>query len=243
MARKARVFSSSGMYYILLRSDENIFKSDDDAALFLACLQKEKSVDFVEIFAYCLYNEEIHLIIKEGLCGISKNILKICSMYVNAINLKYNRTGSLFKGRFVSFPIETSEQLLFSTRKAHRTALLRGLKLDYVWSSYSVYFKKSELLSSDAVILVAGSIIDFKLFTERPDKTEVKALEKVETLSSKELVIKIKEMFEYVDPKELELLSDEDFKILLKKIKKIKGATNLQISQVLNIDLSDVENV
>ena len=107
--------------------------------------------------------------------------------------------------------------------------------MDYAFSSYPVYFKKSELLSSDAVILIAGSIIDFKIFCEQGDGDGEKFV-----LSDDELREKIREMFAGVSAEELESLSDEQYAVLLKKIKKIEGATDEGIARVLGLDIKDV---
>lgn len=235
MARKARVRSASGIYRILLRSDKFIFEGDKDAEAFLSFLMRQKDEDFTEIYAYCLLNHEIHLVVKEGLKGISSDIMKICSRYVAYYNESNGADGPLFRGRFVSFPLDDDAAVLNAVRYVHRMPLKIGRKMDYAFSSYPVYFKKSNLLSSDAVILIAGSIIDFKIFSEKDDAGRV--------LSDDELKEKIKEMFSGVTAEELETLSDEQFGVLIGKIKKIEGATADGIARVLKLDRKTVESI
>lgn len=169
MARQARQRAESGVYYVLLRSKGNeiIFPSDSEAVLFLNCLKEEREKDFTEVYAYCLFNDAVHLVIKEGLSGISRNIMRISSTYVSALNERYERSGPLFYDRFYSEPLEEDRDILLATRLVHRAPLKMGLSLNYEWSSYPVYFKRSDVISGDAVVLAAGSIINFKLFTER----------------------------------------------------------------------------
>ncbi len=235
MARKARVRSQSGIYRILLRSDKFIFCDDKDAYAFLDILARQKSDDFFEIYAYCLLNREIHLVVKEGLKGVSADIMKICSVYAAYYNEKNASEGALFHGRFVSFPLEDDASVLQAVRLVHRMPLKENCKMDYAFSSYPVYFKKSELLSSDAVILIAGSIIDFKIFCEREEAEEK------HVLSDAELRVKIREMFAGVSAEELENLSEKQYAVLLKKIKKIDGATDDGIARVLDVDKQTVE--
>ncbi len=236
MARKARVRSQSGIYRILLRSYKFIFCDDKDAEAFLDFLVRQKNDDFFEIYAYCLLNREIHLVVKEGLKGISADIMRICSGYVAYYNEKNSADGALFHGRFVSFPLEDDASVLRAVRQVHRMPLKENCKLDYAFSSYPVYFKKSDLLSSDAVILIAGSIIDFRIFCELGDGEENKRV-----LSDAELRGKIREMFAGVSAEELESLSDEQYNVLLGKIKKIDGATSESIARVLGIEKQVVE--
>lgn len=233
MARKARVRSKSGIYRILLRSDKLIFCDDSDAEAFLGFLARQKEEEFTEIYAYCLLNHEVHLVMKEGLKGISSDVMKICSRYAAYYNEKNADDGALFHGRFVSFPLEEDADVLKAVRLVHRTPLSQGVGIDYAFSSYPIYFKKSDLLSSDAVVLIAGSIINFKLYCEKDDEPPV--------LSDDELKAKIRKMFEGVSAEELEDLSESQFVTLLKRIKKIEGATAQGIARVLNIDVSAVE--
>lgn len=234
MARKARVRSASGIYRVLLRSDKFIFCDDKDAEAFLSFLARQKDDDFFEIYAYCLLNNEIHLVVKEGLKGISADIMKICSGYVAYYNEKNSAVGALFRGRFVSFPLEDDASVLDAVRLVHRMPLKANCKMDYAFSSYPVYFKKSELLSSDAVILIAGSIIDFKIFSERDENNGA-------ALSDDKLREKIREMFAGVSAEELESLNESQYAVLLKKIKKIDGATSAAIARVLGVDVQEVE--
>ncbi len=55
----------------------------------------------VSIVAYCLLPNHFHLILKQEVeNGISKFIQKLCTSYVVYFNNKYDRSGSLFQGKF-----------------------------------------------------------------------------------------------------------------------------------------------
>lgn len=57
----------------------------------------------VNIGAYCLMPNHFHLLINESVeGGVSKFMQKLTTAYVMYYNKKYNRTGSLFEGKFKS---------------------------------------------------------------------------------------------------------------------------------------------
>ena len=70
MARKAREKSESGMYHVVLKgNDKLLFAEDDDYRYFLSLLSKTAERDYLETYAYCLFSEIAHLVLKEGLRG------------------------------------------------------------------------------------------------------------------------------------------------------------------------------
>lgn len=76
------------------------FKSDDlrkDQGLF----NVEKNTKLVDIGVYCLMPNHFHiLIIQTEDEGITKFMQKVTTAYVMYFNKKYERTGSLFEGKF-----------------------------------------------------------------------------------------------------------------------------------------------
>ncbi len=173
MARTARVKSTSGTYHVLLRSkDEPLFCDEADATEFLQILLKEKTGDFAEIYSYCIFEHYVHLVIKEGLSSISKNIMRLCSLYGKYYNAKYGLQGRLFRDRFKSEPLDEMNDILECTRYVHRLPIECGYSIDYDFSSYKNYFSGSELLSSQEVVQVIGSQIDYKIYCDEKSSKE-----------------------------------------------------------------------
>jgi putative transposase len=74
-------------------------------------LREEK---LVEIVAYCLNPNHYHLIVKEVVeNGVAKFIQKLGTGYTNYFNKKYDRTGSLFQGRYKKVEIKENSRLLY----------------------------------------------------------------------------------------------------------------------------------
>jgi putative transposase len=73
---------------------------------------KKKRKMLVEILAFCLMPNHVHLLvrqIREG--GISKFMRKIGAGYGQYYNKKYGRSGHVFQGRYIIVHVENEEQL------------------------------------------------------------------------------------------------------------------------------------
>ncbi len=168
MARSPRQTAQSGIYHIVLRPNgiRALFPVDADAEKVIELLAAEQERDAAEIFAYCLLDTAAHLVYKEGISGITANMMRLARNYANYCNQKYNQTGKLFYGRFGSEPLETPAMILDATRFVHRLPLKYGLPILSERSSYRRYFQKSGLLSNEAVISLLGSAADYRLYCD-----------------------------------------------------------------------------
>lgn len=67
----------------------------------------------VEILAYCLNPNHFHLILRQVVDGgISEFMKRLSGGYTWYFNNKYERSGSLFQGRYKSVHVDTNEYLL-----------------------------------------------------------------------------------------------------------------------------------
>lgn len=98
---------------------------------------------FVEIIAWCLMPTHVHLIVKQLKDnGISKFMSNILNSYSRYFNIKHNRKGPLWEGRFKKILVKSDEQLLHLTRYIHLnpvTACLVNNPEDWFASSYKGY--------------------------------------------------------------------------------------------------------
>lgn len=114
MARKARMKSASGIYAVLIRGTETLFRDGEDYAEFISRMEK-----YIGAAAYALIPEAVCMVAKESDRGVSADIKPLTTSYARYFNRKYGREGALFGGRFVSEPLETAEQIaeyIFMTR-------------------------------------------------------------------------------------------------------------------------------
>ena len=158
------------------------------ARTFLARLKERKKRKLlVEILAFCLMPNHIHLLVrqlKEG--GISKLMRKIGAGYGLYYNLKYERKGHVFGGRFKVVHIKTQEQLktVFVYIHTNPVAIIvprwkeKGIKdfkkvikflENYQWSSYLDYLclkNFPSLTSREFLTKVMGGVKGCRKFTE-----------------------------------------------------------------------------
>ena len=147
MPRTARKQSSSGIYHIVIRGIDkrDIFMDDADRLFFIDCMITKKIECEFHLYAYCLMDNHVHLIIKESE-RISLSIQRISISYIYMHNRKYGRTGHLFENRFKSHCIEDNAYLLNAIRYVHQNPVRAGLVnliADYKWSSYRAYIENN----------------------------------------------------------------------------------------------------
>ncbi len=172
MPRKARVKSVTGIYHVILRGTDRqqIFADDEDYVNMLEIIKEYKDLTGVEVYAYCLMGNHIHLMIKEKTTEISQFIKRIGTKFVYWYNVKYQRTGHLFQDRFRSEAIESNEQFISVIRYIHQNPKKAGIvrkMSDYPYSSYREYLaaikgQSTLIIDSDFVF----DIIPKDLFIE-----------------------------------------------------------------------------
>ena len=144
MARQARQLSSTGIYHVILRgiNRQNIFEDDEDKSKFLDILIKYKQICQYSVYAYCLMDNHIHLVIKEGPDPLHRIMKRIGVSFVYWFNWKYHRSGHLFQDRFISTTVDDDSYLLEVIRYIHQNPLKAGLVTaleNFAWSSFSDY--------------------------------------------------------------------------------------------------------
>lgn len=99
MPREARRSSQNGIYHIMLRgiNRQTIFEDDEDKLRLLETMKRFKNISEVEIYAYCLMDNHVHLLIKETQETVSKAIQRISSSYYIGTTINMNVPGICFR--------------------------------------------------------------------------------------------------------------------------------------------------
>jgi putative transposase len=143
MPRTARTRSKTGIYHVMLRGNErkNIFKDDEDKTKFLDILFRKKEDENYFLYAYCLMDNHLHLIIKENKIDIAAIMKGIGIAYAYYFNQKYRRVGHVFQDRFKSEIVEDESYLLSVIRYVHQNPQAAGIGVmeTYSWSSFQRY--------------------------------------------------------------------------------------------------------
>ena len=154
MPREARKKSRTGIYHIIMRgiNKQTIFEENEDKQRFLEILQKYRKISQYVLYSYCLMDNHIHLLIKEGEEELSVAMKRICSSYVYWFNSKYGRFGHLFQERFKSENVENTVYFLTVLRYIHQNPLKAGLVnnvFESRWTSINEYIQRRTIVDID----------------------------------------------------------------------------------------------
>ena len=154
MARGPRTKSVSGIYHIMLRGNnkQQVFFDAEDYYKFLSVLSICKGICGFKIYAYCLMNNHIHLLIQEGEEPLDKVFKRVGVRFVGWYNAKYKRSGNLFQGRYKSLPVNDDEYFVTVLRYIHQNPVKAGIVKscsEYDFSSYNAYFSNAYLVDTD----------------------------------------------------------------------------------------------
>lgn len=131
MGRRPRERSETGIYHVILKGldGRSLFYDGEDRDVFMDKLRRAREIGGLELYAYCLMDNHVHLLIKEGEeLGVSMKRLTVG--YVQFHNKKYGRTGHLFLNRYHSEVVEDDHYLLAVTRYIHRNPVKAYLVSD-----------------------------------------------------------------------------------------------------------------
>jgi len=116
------------------------FFNDDDYRFYLECLQDAAEKYACLVHAYILMTNHVHILATpEKAMGLSRMMQSVGRRYVQYINYYYNRTGTLWEGRYKSCLIDADDYLFTCYRYIELNPVRAGMvthPADYPWSSY-----------------------------------------------------------------------------------------------------------
>jgi len=127
----------------------------------------------VEIIAYCLMPNHLHLLLKQVQDnGISTFMSNFANSYTRYFNTRQKRVGPLFQGKFKAVRVETDEQLIHLSRyihlNPHSSYEVKNLKdlETYPYSSFPEYLnpKKSDNCTKEIVLHNFKNFTSYKKF-------------------------------------------------------------------------------
>ncbi len=120
-----------------------IFRDDADRRLLLDLLGQHAKAQGVEIHAYVLMDNHLHLLVTPRRDrALPLMMQSVGRTYVRAFNQRHGRTGTLWEGRYRSTLIQTDRYLLACMAYIDLNPVRAGLVLqpqDYGWSSHVHY--------------------------------------------------------------------------------------------------------
>ena len=116
------------------------FYQAKDYAVYLKKLKESAKRFAVKVHCFVLMTNHVHLLLTASdYTGISNVMQSLGSYYVRYINTTYERTGTLWEGRFKSSLADSEEYLLNLYRYIEMNPVRAGMvrhPRDYPWSSY-----------------------------------------------------------------------------------------------------------
>ena len=248
MSRQARQRSKSGIYHIILRgiNKQVIFEDDEDGEKLIGYLEYYKDISNYIIYGYCLMDNHIHLLIKEGKESIGDTMKRIGVSYVSWYNRKYDRIGHLFQDRFKSEVVETDEYLLTVLRYIHQNPLKAGKVksiANYRWSSYAEYIGQSRLIETSFIVSIfseepENSIVRFKKYMNEQSDDKCIEFNEVKRMTDEEVKKIVQKHASVKIPTELQNMEKIKRDEIVRKIKEIDGISTRQIARLTGISQS-----
>ncbi len=251
MARKPRAYSESGIYHVILRgiNRKKVFEYKEEKEYLLSVLERNftkkcsarEQKTKGQLFAFCILDNHVHLLLKESFLGISNLMQRIGTAYALYYNRRHGRSGPVFESRYTSCPVEGTRYFNNALTYIHNNPVAAGIvetPADYHWCS-AFYFRNNNtcFLIKDSPLKntelsTAGTempILECAWPTRISDFTIIK---KINQFCKKYKIYRAQlcDYFEYQKEISLELFS-------------IQGITKAQISRLVYISIYKLSRI
>ena len=143
MARLSRFVLPGQPQHVIQRGNnrQDIFRSNDDYQFYLEKLTDAANKHQCDIHAYVLMTNHVHLLVTPHTeDGMGKMMQMLGRYYVQYFNTRYQRTGTLWEGRYKATLIDTEQYLLTCMRYIELNPVRVKNRVrhpsEYPWSSY-----------------------------------------------------------------------------------------------------------
>ena len=144
MARLPRFVIPGQPQHVIVRGNnrEAIFYAEADYQFYLEKLKQACDKHQCDLHSYVLMTNHVHLLITPHTQdGLSKALQMIGRYYVQYFNFTYERTGTLFEGRYKATVIDSEHYLLSCYRYIELNPVRAAMVAhpgEYPWSSYAI---------------------------------------------------------------------------------------------------------
>ncbi|MDD5371931.1 MAG: SapC family protein [Sulfurimonas sp.] len=196
MARKVRIFVKDSSQHVILKSLDKltVFRDESDYRAFAAILKESSANNDLAVHAYVLmpnYFEFLATPLNED--ALSKFMQSLGRKYVGYFNKKYNRTGTIWEGRYKSSLVE-NDKFLFDVMIYIEKLAPKEHPFSSIYKN--LYNKKDDLVSYHSLYKKLGFTDEQRvqkystLFDSKTDKSEFIAtsLEKQSITGSLEFI-------------------------------------------------------
>lgn len=145
MPRTARQKLEGAIYHVMSRSisEVELFKTNEDKKRYMYIIKECQKVYNFKVYAYCLMDNHLHLILDPNGADISSIMHYINFRYASYFNNLYKRHGHLFQDRFKSKIVQDDRYLIGLSIYIHNNVLdiieYKNNPENYYFSSLAVY--------------------------------------------------------------------------------------------------------
>lgn len=158
MARTLRNLVTNEVYHVVCKGNNRDFllKHDADKAMFLETVKRYRKLYDFELYAYCILDNHVHLLIKMGSTSLSRVMQGISQSFTQRFNRKYDRSGHVFEGRYFCSVCLTTHSIMRTLAYIHLNPYKAGkcMDLDYFWSSHFAYSRNVGEVWFDSLALL-----------------------------------------------------------------------------------------
>lgn len=171
MPRQKRKLSVTGIYHVIIRGNQKskIFLKDIDKKKLLYILMAKKKVSNFSIYAYCIMNNHVHMLLNQHKEDISTIMKRINISYAVYYNKQYEKIGHVFQDRFKSKVVDNEPYLYtvfaYILNNPVKAGIVKNYH-DYKWSSAKAYFDKNDNITD----------VDFILNSMCPDRVKARKM-------------------------------------------------------------------
>jgi len=187
VSRPLRIEYPGAFYHVTSRGNERkmVFQSTRDRERYLSYLESAHERYGAVIHVYCLMGNHYHLLLETPRGNLSQIIHHINGAYTTYFNIKRDRSGHLFQGRFKGILVEKDAYCKELSRYIHLNPVRAGMvksPSEYPWSSYRSFIgkdKKPEWLTTELVLGDFGGEgrKGYRGYREYVERRETKELE------------------------------------------------------------------
>lgn len=152
MPRIKRKNLDSNIFHIMSQGidKEYIFEKSQDKRKYVKLLNENYHKYNIEIIAYCIMGNHVHLLIKSDKIENMSNFMHQINMkYALYYNKNRNRVGYVFRSRFKSEEINTEKYLINCIHYIHKNPIKAHIcnkESEYLYSSYNYKIKENEMI-------------------------------------------------------------------------------------------------
>lgn len=141
MSRPLRLEYAGALYHVTARGNarEDIFRDDEDRAVFVELLGREVGQQCWRLYAYCLMSNHYHLLIETPEPNLGRGMRRLNQVYTQRFNRRHRRVGHVLQGRYKAIVVDQDSYLLELVRYVVLNpvrAKMMKVPERWQWSSY-----------------------------------------------------------------------------------------------------------